>query len=33
VRELVPVRPEGRLAAAWLLPGVRAYGFLVAAGS
>ena len=33
VRELEPVstRPDGRLPAAWLLPGLRAYGFLVAA--
>lgn len=33
VRELVPVsaRPDGRLPAAWLLPNLRAYGFLVAA--
>jgi SAM-dependent methyltransferase len=33
VRELVPVstRPDGRLPAAWLLPGLRAYGFLVSA--
>jgi SAM-dependent methyltransferase len=33
VRELVPVstRPDGRLRAAWLLPGLRAYGFLVSA--
>jgi SAM-dependent methyltransferase len=33
VRELVPVgtRPDGRLPVAWLLPGVRAYGFLAAA--
>jgi SAM-dependent methyltransferase len=33
VRELVPVgtRPDGRLPMAWLLPGLRAYGFLVAA--
>jgi SAM-dependent methyltransferase len=34
VREWLPVstRPDGRLPAAWLLPAVRAYGFLVAAG-
>ena len=33
VRDLVPVstRPDGRLPAAWLLPGLRAYGFLVSA--
>ena len=33
VRELVPVstRPDGRLPAAWFLPGMRAYGFLVSA--
>jgi hypothetical protein len=33
VRELMPVstRADGRLPAAWLWPGVRAYGFLVAA--
>lgn len=33
VRELIPVssRADGRLPAAWLWPGVRAYGFLVAA--
>jgi hypothetical protein len=33
VCELVPVstRPDGRLPAAWFLPGLRVYGFLVAA--
>src|SRR5262249_14522531 len=34
VRELIPVSTgmDGRLRVAWLWPGVRAYGFLVAAG-
>jgi SAM-dependent methyltransferase len=33
VREILPVstRPDGRLPAKWLLPGLRAYGFLMAA--
>ncbi|MBO0699074.1 MAG: class I SAM-dependent methyltransferase [Zavarzinella sp.] len=31
VRELMPVAPGGELPAPWLLPGVRAYGYLIAA--
>jgi ubiquinone/menaquinone biosynthesis C-methylase UbiE len=31
VRELTPVIPAGELKAPWLLPGLRAYGYLIAA--